>query len=73
MCNAIKWSFAAAFALALFLLAVGTWGWLGAERDSAASADFLSQSHGLFRIYVADGDVKPLRSEKTGEARRPYP
>ena len=31
MCNAIKWSFAAAYALALFLLAVG--GWLGAERD----------------------------------------
>ena len=33
MCNAIKWSFAAAYALALFLLAVGTWGWLGADRD----------------------------------------
>ena len=33
MCNAIKWSFAAAYALALFLLAVDTWGWLGAERD----------------------------------------
>lgn len=33
MCNAFKWSFAAAYALALFLLAVGTWEWLGAERD----------------------------------------
>ena len=33
MCNAIKWSFAAAYALALFLLAVDTWGWLGADRD----------------------------------------
>jgi hypothetical protein len=33
MCNAIKWSFAAAYALALFLLAASTWGWLGAERD----------------------------------------
>ena len=28
MCKAIKWSFAAAYALALFLLAVGTWGGL---------------------------------------------
>ena len=36
MCNAIKWSFAAAYALALFLLAVDTWGWLGAERDPLA-------------------------------------
>ena len=26
MCNAIKWSFAAAYAFALCLLAVGTWG-----------------------------------------------
>ena len=33
MCTAITWSVAAAYALALFLLAVGTWGWLGAERD----------------------------------------
>jgi hypothetical protein len=28
MCKAIKWSFAAAYALALFLFAVGTWGGL---------------------------------------------
>ena len=32
MCSAIKWSFAAAYTLALFLLAVGTLGWLGTER-----------------------------------------
>jgi hypothetical protein len=33
MCNAIKWSFAAAYTLALFLLAVDTWGWLSDDRD----------------------------------------
>ena len=31
-------------------------------------ADFLSQGYGLFRIFVADGNVNPLRSEKTSEA-----
>ena len=33
MCEIIKWTFAAAYAVALFLLAAGSWGWLGADRD----------------------------------------
>lgn len=33
MCDTIKWMFAAAYAVALFLLAASIWGWLGAERD----------------------------------------
>ena len=33
MCNIATWAFAVAYAVALYLLAVGTWGWLGTERD----------------------------------------
>jgi hypothetical protein len=33
MCNAIKWSFAAAYVLALCLAGLGSSGWLGAERN----------------------------------------
>ena len=33
MCRLFKWAFAVAYLAALFLLAVGTWGWFGAERD----------------------------------------
>ena len=33
MCNAIKWSFATAYVLALCLVGVGSSAWLGAGRD----------------------------------------
>jgi hypothetical protein len=33
MCNAIKWSFAAAYVLALCLAGFGNGGWLGGEHD----------------------------------------
>jgi hypothetical protein len=33
MCNAIKWSFAAGYVLALCLAGLGSSGWLGAERN----------------------------------------
>ena len=33
MCRILKWVFAAAYVAALFLFALGTWGWFGADRD----------------------------------------
>jgi hypothetical protein len=33
MCRLFKWAFAVASWPPFFLLAVGTWGWFGAERD----------------------------------------
>ena len=36
MCKILKWVFAAAYVVALFLFALGTWGWFGADRDPLA-------------------------------------
>jgi hypothetical protein len=36
MCRLLKWVFAAAYVVALFLFALGTWGWFGADRDPLA-------------------------------------
>jgi hypothetical protein len=44
-------SLTAAYALALFLLAVGTWGWLGAERDPL-SGIFLIPLGMLWTLFI---------------------
>ena len=49
MCRILKWVFAAAYVVALFLFAVGTWGSFGADRDPLAGVlSFCSGCHGIF-------------------------